>query len=132
MKVLVVGSGGREHALAWKLLQSDQVEQVFCTPGNGGTASLANCQNVAIAVDDFAGILELVQKETIELVVVGPEVPLSLGLTDYLQPHGIKVFGPNQAGATIESSKSWAKEIMVKAGVPTALSGTFTDAKPSA
>ena len=128
MKVLVVGSGGREHALAWKLLQSQKVEQVFCTPGNGGTAVLEKCQNIAIAVDDFAGILELVKKEAIELVVVGPELPLSLGLTDYLQPHGIKVFGPNQAGATIESSKSWAKDIMVKAGVPTALSGTFTDA----
>ena len=128
MKVLVVGSGGREHALAWKLLQSDQVEQVFCTPGNGGTAVLDNCQNVAIAVDDFAGILKLIKAESIDLVVVGPEFPLSLGLTDYLHPHGIKVFGPNQAGATIESSKSWAKDIMVKAGVPTAKSGTFTTA----
>lgn len=128
MKVLVVGSGGREHALAWKLLQSEQVEQVFCTPGNGGTAVLEDCQNVAIAVDDFAGILELIQTKAIDLVVVGPELPLSLGITDYLQTYGIKVFGPNQAGATIESSKSWAKEIMVKAGVPTAKSGTFTTA----
>jgi phosphoribosylamine--glycine ligase len=128
VKVLVVGNGGREHALAWKLLQSAKVEQVFCTPGNGGTAVLENCQNVAIAVDDFAGILNLIKQEAIDLVVVGPELPLSLGITDYLQPQGIKVFGPNQAGATIESSKSWAKDIMVQAGVPTAKSGTFTDA----
>ncbi len=128
MKVLVVGGGGREHVLAWKLLQSNQVEQVFCTPGNGGTAVLEKCQNKAIAVDDFPSILELVNSESIDLVVIGPELPLSLGLTDYLQPHNIKVFGPNQAGATIESSKSWAKDIMVKAGVPTAKSGTFTDA----
>ena len=128
MKVLVVGSGGREHALAWKLLQSEKVEQVFCSPGNGGTAILENCQNMPIAVDDFDGILNLIKQEAIDLVVVGPELPLSLGITDYLQPHGIKVFGPNQAGATIESSKSWAKDIMLKAGVPTAKSGTFTDA----
>ena len=128
MKVLVVGSGGREHALAWKLLQSEQVEQIFCTPGNGGTAVLENCQNVAIAVDDFESILNLIRQEAIDLVVVGPELPLSLGITDYLQSYGIKVFGPNQAGATIESSKSWAKDIMVQAGVPTAKSDTFTEA----
>jgi phosphoribosylamine---glycine ligase len=128
VKVLVVGSGGREHALAWKLLQSPQVTKVFCTPGNGGTAVLKNCENIAIAVDDFEGILNLIKAEEIELVVIGPELPLSLGITDYLLPHGIKVFGPNQAGATIESSKSWAKEVMIKADVPTAKSGTFTDA----
>lgn len=127
MKVLVVGSGGREHALAWKLLQSDTVEKVFCTPGNGGTAVLKNCENVPIPIDDFEGILNLIQANSIELVVVGPELPLSLGITDYLQSHNINVFGPNQEGATIEASKSWAKDLMIEGGIPTAKSATFTD-----
>lgn len=127
MKALVVGNGGREHALAWKLLQSPQVDQVFCCPGNGGTATLKNCQNIAIAVDDFPAMVELVHKEAIDLVVVGPELPLSLGITDYLREHNIKVFGPDKAGATIEASKSWAKDLMVSANVPTAKSATFTD-----
>lgn len=131
VKVLVVGNGGREHALAWKLLQSDSVEKVFCTPGNGGTAVLEKCENVAIAVDDFASILNLVQEKGIELVVVGPELPLSLGIADYLQPHGVKVFGPKQDGAIIEASKSWAKDLMVAGGIPTAKSATFTSASPA-
>lgn len=131
MKVLVVGNGGREHALAWKLLQSDTVEKVFCTPGNGGTAVLKNCENEAIAVDDFEGILNLVKEKTINLVIVGPELPLSLGIADYLQPHGIKVFGPKQDGAIIEASKSWAKDLMIAGGIPTAKSATFTSASPA-
>ena len=128
MKVLVVGNGGREHALAWTLLQSANVEKVVCTPGNGGTATMGNCQNLAIAVDDFAGIAKAVAEHNISLVVVGPEVPLSLGIVDYLQERNIAVFGPHQLGAKIESSKSWAKEIMTQANVPTAKSETFTDA----
>ena len=128
MKVLVVGNGGREHALAWKLLQSANVEQVFCTPGNGGTATMEGCQNLAVAVDDFSGIAKAVQAYGIDLVVVGPELPLSLGITDYLQKQNIPVFGPNQQGAQIEGSKSWAKDLMIEAGVPTALAKTFTDA----
>lgn len=127
MKILVVGSGGREHALAGQLLQSDTVEKVFCTPGNGGTAVLKNCENVAIAVDDFEGILKLIQEKAVDLVVVGPELPLSLGITDYLQPHQINIFGPDKAGATIEASKSWAKDLMIAGGIPTAKSATFTD-----
>jgi phosphoribosylamine--glycine ligase len=129
MKVLVVGNGGREHALAWTLLQSPNVEQVICTPGNGGTATLHNCLNLSIAVDDFAGIAQAVAEYQIFLVVVGPEVPLSLGIVDYLRERQITVFGPTQAGAKIESSKSWAKEIMTQAKVPTAKSQTFTDAE---
>ena len=127
MKVLIVGNGGREHALAWALLQSANVDRVICTPGNGGTAMMAKCQNLPIAVDDFAGIAEAVDRHQIDLVVVGPEVPLSLGIVDYLQERQIAVFGPTQAGAKIESSKSWAKEIMTQANVPTAKSETFTD-----
>jgi phosphoribosylamine--glycine ligase len=129
MKVLVVGNGGREHALAWTLLQSTNVEQVICTPGNGGTATMNNCLNLAIAVDDFAGIAQAVAEHQISLVVVGPEVPLSLGIVDYLRERQIAVFGPTQSGAKIESSKSWAKEIMIQANVPTAKSQTFTDAE---
>lgn len=128
MKVLVVGNGGREHALAWTLIQSPQVEVVFCNPGNGGTATMTNCQNLPLAVDDFAGIAQAVTENHISLVVVGPEVPLSLGIVDYLRKRNIAVFGPTKAGAQIESSKSWAKEIMTQANVPTAKSETFTDA----
>ncbi len=127
MKVLVVGNGGREHALAWTLLQSASVEQVICTPGNGGTATMDHCLNLAIAVDDFAGIAQAVREHDVALVVVGPEVPLSLGIVDYLREQNIAAFGPTQAGAKIESSKSWAKEIMVQANVPTAQSASFTD-----
>lgn len=127
MKALVVGNGGREHALAWKLLQSPDVEEVFCTPGNGGTATMENCCNLDLAVDDFAGIANAVQSNQISLVVVGPEVPLSLGIVDYLRERNLAVFGPTKEGAKIESSKSWAKEIMIQANVPTAKSQTFTN-----
>ena len=127
MKVLVVGSGGREHAIAWKLLQSPNVDRVWCTPGNGGTATLDNCQNLVIAVDDFAGIAKAVKDNNIDLVAVGPEVPLSLGIADYLQQQDIAVFGPVKAGAEIEASKSWAKDLMIEGGIPTAKSATFTD-----
>ena len=128
MKALIVGTGGREHALAWTLLQSPKVEQVFCTPGNGGTATMINCQNLPLAVDNFEGIATAVTENQISLVVIGPEVPLSMGIVDYLRQRNIPVFGPTKAGAQIESSKSWAKEIMIEANVPTAKSQTFTDA----
>lgn len=129
MKILVVGNGGREHAIAWKLLQSPQVEQVFVSPGNGGTAIMEKCQNVPLAVDDFAGIGNFAQENHISLVVVGPEVPLALGITDVLQSQNIPVFGPSKAGAQIEASKAWAKALMEEAGIPTAKSATFTDAE---
>ena len=127
MKVLVVGNGGREHALAWKLLQSSKVQQVVCVPGNGGTATLERCTNLPLMVDDFEGIRKAVEKNQIDLVVIGPELPLAMGMTDYLQQKNITVFGPTQTGAQIEASKSWAKQLMQDAGVPTAKSGTFTD-----
>jgi len=128
VKVLVVGNGGREHALAWKLLQSQQVEQVVCVPGNGGTARLERCQNLALAVDDFQGISQFALKYGINLVVVGPEVPLAKGITDYLQSQGLLVFGPGKAGAQIEASKAWAKALMQEAGIPTAKAAVFTEA----
>ncbi|MBW4664319.1 MAG: phosphoribosylamine--glycine ligase [Chroococcus sp. CMT-3BRIN-NPC107] len=128
MKVLVVGNGGREHAIAFKLLQSSKVERVFCAPGNGGTATLARCQNLPLEVNDFAGIKQFCQDNNIDLVVVGPEIPLAMGITDYLQNFKIKVFGPTRAGAQIEASKAWAKALMAESGIPTAKAAVFTDA----
>jgi phosphoribosylamine---glycine ligase len=129
VKILVIGSGGREHAIAWKLLQSPKVTQVLCVPGNGGTAKLDRCQNLSFRIDDFAGITRLIETNGVRMVVVGPEVPLARGIVDHLQEKRIPVFGPVQAGARIESSKSWAKEMMLKAGVPTAKSETFTNSE---
>ncbi|KYC35015.1 phosphoribosylamine--glycine ligase [Scytonema hofmannii PCC 7110] len=127
MKVLVVGNGGREHALAWKLLQSKQIGQVVCVPGNGGTASMERCQNLSLRVDDFEGISQFAQSESISLIVVGPEVPLAQGITDNLQAKGFLVFGPSKAGAQIEASKAWAKALMQEAKIPTARSAVFTE-----
>ncbi len=128
MKILVVGSGGREHALARTLLASPQVEQVFCLPGNGGTANLANCENVSLSACDHDAIAKFAQSHDIALVVVGPEVPLAQGITDDLQQYNLTVFGPTQAGAQIEASKAWAKALMHEAGIPTAQAAIFTDA----
>jgi len=131
VKVLVIGNGGREHALAWKLLQSEKINKLVCVPGNGGTATLPGCENLPLAVDDFAGISEYAINHGISLVVVGPEVPLAQGITDYLQNQGLMVFGPNKAGAQIEASKAWAKALMEEAGVPTAKAAVFTEAAPA-
>ena len=124
----MVGSGGREHALAWKLLQSVQVQEVVCVPGNGGTATLKGCYNVGMGVTDFEGIARFALVNNIALIVVGPEVPLADGITDYLQNQGLTVFGPTQVGAQIEASKDWAKTLMLEANIPTANAATFTDA----
>jgi len=128
VKVLVVGNGGREHTICWKLVQSAAVEQVFCLPGNGGTATLERCENIALPGDDFAAIAQFAQEQGINLVIVGPELPLAQGITDRLQAAGLKVFGPTQAGAQIEASKAWAKALMQTAGIPTAQAQVFTDA----
>jgi phosphoribosylamine--glycine ligase len=129
VKILVVGNGGREHAIAWSLLQSPQVTQVLCVPGNGGTATLKGCQNLPFRVDDFVGIARFAEVNGVSLVVIGPELPLSLGIVDYLQNRGMPVFGPTRSGAQIESSKTWAKSVMEDSGIPTAKSATFTDVK---
>jgi phosphoribosylamine--glycine ligase len=131
VKVLVIGNGGREHALAWKLLQSPNVHQVTCVPGNGGTASLQRCQNLALNIQDFEGIARFALVNNVSLVVVGPEAPLAEGITDYLQQQGLTVFGPTQAGAQIEASKAWAKELMQAVGIPTAESAVFTELAPA-
>jgi phosphoribosylamine--glycine ligase len=129
VKVLVVGNGGREHALAWKLLQSPRVQEIFCVPGNGGTAQMERCRNLAMSVTAFEGIGRFALVNNIGLIVVGPEVPLAAGITDYLQEQGLTVFGPTQAGAQIESSKAWAKDLMREAGIPTAEAAVFTDVR---
>lgn len=129
VKVLVVGNGGREHALAWSLLRSGDVKQVICTPGNGGTSALEGCQNFPISVDDFAALKRLIEEQQIQLVVVGPELPLTLGIKDELQSETFQVFGPDKVGAQLEASKAWAKELMNDSNIPTAASTTFTDAK---
>lgn len=131
MKVLVVGNGGREHALAWKLLQSQRIRQVICIPGNGGTATTERCQNISLRVDDFEGMARFALVQNVTLVVVGPELPLSLGITDYFQQHNpnLMVFGPTQEGAQIESSKYWAKSLMQEAGIPTPRCEIFTNAQ---
>ncbi len=125
LSVLVVGSGGREHALAWKLAQSPQVAEVFIAPGNAGTALVGT--NVPIGVEDVAGLVAFARQEEIGLTAVGPEIPLSLGLVDAFQSAGLKVFGPTQVAAQLETSKAFAKAFMHEAGIPTAVSATFTD-----
>jgi len=120
MKVLVVGSGGREHALAWKAAQSERVDEVLVAPGNAGTAAEAGCRNVEIAADDIDGLLELAQREEIGLTIVGPEVPLAAGLVDHFKQAGLRCFGPSASAARLESSKAFAKSFMTRHGIPTA------------
>ncbi|MGH2813072.1 MAG: phosphoribosylamine--glycine ligase, partial [Actinomycetota bacterium] len=123
MKVLVVGNGGRESALAWGLSKSRLVSEVVCAPGNPGMAEFGECRPVP--VDDLEGIADLARRINVALVVVGPEAPLSAGLVDLLTERGIRVFGPSSAGAQLESSKSFAKQLMRRHGIPTASSEEF-------
>ena len=126
MKILVIGSGGREHALAWRLKQSPRVQKVFVAPGNGGTAREEGVENVAIsAVPD---LVAFARDEGIQLTVVGPEAPLAAGVVDAFRAAGLKIFGPVQAAAQLESSKDFAKQFMARHQIPTAAFGTFTDA----
>jgi len=129
MKAIVVGSGGREHALAWKLLRSPNITEVVCIPGNGGTALLPGCRNVAMPTNEVEGIARCALVNNMAFVLVGPEQPLADGLANALRAKGIKVFGPDKDGAQIEASKAWAKALMADAGVPTAASAVFTDAQ---
>ena len=126
MKILVVGSGGREHAIAWRLAQDKEGHELYCAPGNAGTAAVAT--NVAIAADDIEGIAAWATVNHPDLVVVGPEAPLVKGLVDALQGVGVTAFGPVAAGARMEGSKRFAKEVMDAAGVPTGKAEVFTDA----
>jgi phosphoribosylamine---glycine ligase len=126
MKVLVIGNGGREHALAWKLAQSPRVTKVFVAPGNAGTALEPGLHNVPIT--DIAGLVEFAQQESIGLTVVGPEAPLSQGVVNAFIGAGLKIFGPSKAAAQLESSKDFAKAFMQRHGIPTAAYATFTNA----
>ncbi len=129
MKILVIGSGGREHALVWKIAQSPLVEKVFCAPGNPGIAQLA--ENVPLTVDDLPGLLSFAKRERIDLTVVGPELPLSMGIVDLFEEHGLKVFGARRNAAMIESSKAFSKDLMKKYNVPTAFYEVFTEVDPA-
>lgn len=124
MKVLVVGSGGREHALCWKIAQRPDIE-VYVAPGNIGMVNVATLVN--IKVDDIAGLVDFAKAEGIDLTVVGPELPLTLGIVDAFQEAGLACFGPNKAAAKLEGSKAFSKELMKKYGIPTAAFDTFTD-----
>ncbi|MFZ9296826.1 MAG: phosphoribosylamine--glycine ligase [Hylemonella sp.] len=126
MKVLVIGGGGREHALAWKLAQSPKVQRVYVAPGNGGTARDKNLQNIPFS--DVVSLREWAQQEKIGLSVVGPEAPLAAGVVDEFRAHGLRIFGPTQAAAQLESSKAFSKAFMIRHSIPTAEFDTFVDA----
>ncbi|MEH6544161.1 MAG: phosphoribosylamine--glycine ligase [Porticoccaceae bacterium] len=131
MNVLVVGSGGREHALAWKAAQSPQVETVFVAPGNGGTALETRIENVAISVADFAALADFAEQNQVRLTIIGPEVPLVDGIVDFFQARGLAVFGPNQGAAQLEGSKSFTKDFLARHNIPTAAYQTFSELQPA-
>ncbi len=126
MRVLVIGSGGREHALVWKLAQSQQVTRIYAAPGNPGMLAIAEC--VPLGVSQLAELAAFAEENAIDLTVVGPEVPLVEGIADVFRQHGLRIFGPDKAGAALEGSKAFAKELMTTAGIPTAQHRTFTNA----
>jgi phosphoribosylamine---glycine ligase len=125
MKILVIGSGGREHALAWRLAQSKRVTEIISSPGNAGTALEPKCRNAAVAVHDIDGLLELAKAEAVAFTLVGPEVPLVLGVVDLFQQHGLKIFGPSKAAAQLEGSKAFAKDFLARHNIPTAHYAVF-------
>src|SRR4051794_12027171 len=129
MKVLVIGKGGREHALVWKLSRSPRVERVYCAPGNAGTAE--DGVNVPLEVNDFDPLVRFARKEGIGLTVVGPEEPLALGIVDAFQKAGLRIFGPSKEAAQLEASKVFAKQLMRHADVPTAEFRVFDHPDPA-
>ncbi|MEE9345371.1 MAG: phosphoribosylamine--glycine ligase [Methylococcales bacterium] len=127
MKILVIGNGGREHALAWKLAQSPRADQVYVAPGNAGTALESNLQNIDLQATDINGLLAFAQQNTIDLTVVGPEVPLVAGIVDRFQAQGLRCFGPSQACAQLEGSKAFSKDFFARYAIPTAQYAVFTE-----
>ncbi|MEG0134102.1 MAG: phosphoribosylamine--glycine ligase, partial [Clostridium sp.] len=126
MKLLLIGSGGREHSLAWKLAKSDRVEKIFVAPGNGGTAIEDKCEN--IDVTDINELLSFAKDNSIDLTIVGPEDPLTKGIVNLFKEAGLRIFGPDKAGAELEGSKSYSKDFMKKYGVKTAEYEVFYEA----
>jgi phosphoribosylamine--glycine ligase len=126
MKVLIVGSGGREHALAWKCAQSPKVSEVLVAPGNGGTATERRVRNVDVAAEDIPGLVKLARTESVGLTIIGPEAPLVAGVVDAFVAAGLRCFGPRQAAAQLEGSKAYTKEFLKRHGIPTAAYATFT------
>lgn len=127
MKILILGSGGREHALAWKAAQSEKVSHVYVAPGNAGTALEPNISNVNIGVEDIAALVTFAKDNEIELTIVGPEVPLVMGVVDTFTEAGLRCFGPSKAAAQLEGSKTFSKDFLARHNIPTAAYGTFTD-----
>jgi len=131
MKVLVIGSGGREHALGWKAVQADNVEKVFIAPGNAGSAAEAGLENVAIDVLDFEGLAKFVEDNGIELTIVGPEAPLVEGVVDFFAARGLKAFGPSKGAAQLEGSKAFTKDFLARHEIPTGFYENFTEVEPA-
>ncbi|NOR51361.1 MAG: phosphoribosylamine--glycine ligase [Gammaproteobacteria bacterium] len=131
MKVLIIGGGGREHALAWKVAQSPQVTTVFVAPGNAGTATESKIENVAIGVEDIDALVKFAQQNDVVLTIVGPEAPLVIGVVDVFQKAGLRCFGPTQGAAQLEGSKAFTKEFLDRHNIPTAAYGNFTEITPA-
>jgi len=131
MNVLVIGSGGREHALAWKAAQSDAVETVYVAPGNAGTNHEPGVQNVAIGVDEFTALADFAEANSVSLTIVGPEAPLVEGIVDYFQQRGLRCFGPSAAAAQLEGSKAFTKDFLARNNIPTGSYGNFTELQPA-
>jgi phosphoribosylamine--glycine ligase len=131
MKVLVIGSGGREHALAWKIAQSERVSEIIVAPGNAGTATENKCRNANVAVDNIDGLLSLARNAKVDVTVVGPEIPLVAGVVDRFREAGLRIFGPTAAAAQLEGSKAYAKDFLARHGIPTAFYGVFTEVEPA-
>jgi len=131
MKILIIGNGGREHALAWKVAQSTQVQTVFVAPGNAGTAQEFKVENIAIAVDDIDNLVKFAQQQAIDLTIVGPEAPLVIGVVDAFQQANLACFGPSQQAAQLEGSKLFTKEFLVRHQIPTAFYQSFTEVVPA-
>ena len=131
MKVLVIGNGGREHALAWKIAQSPLVSKVFVAPGNAGTALESGLENINIKATDVSGLLSFAQQEQIDLTIVGPEAPLVIGVVDSFQKAGLKIFGPTKSASQLEGSKAFTKDFLARHNIPTAEYQNFTELEPA-
>ncbi|MDE0206338.1 MAG: phosphoribosylamine--glycine ligase, partial [Candidatus Tectomicrobia bacterium] len=132
MNILLIGSGAREHALAWKLAQSSQVDRIFAAPGNGGTAGIPSCTNIPVPVDDLQALLRFAHDNHVDLTVVGPEQPLVAGIVDQFAADGLKIFGPGKAAAQLEGSKAFSKAFMNRHGIPTGWARVFTEFESAA